>query len=220
MVIDSLDNIIKEGYVENKITERLKETINDIVDDSLKSYSDFGKNLKGVISNSINLNAEELSLPEYNQLILNAIKNKLDIVMTNEGIRKIEQDIESLLSGEKKNWKMSELIEKLKEEFSDEARESEWEEISYHEERSNYSSGLNFIYFDHEPNKKSYECEYRLVIKGNRINSVTSGSKKYNKSFVYEKLYGIEKLLFKLFASCVDFELDKVNIYYPECYED
>lgn len=220
MMVSSFEKIKASGFIEKKVEDRIQKTIEEIINDTFREYSDFGKNLKELVSNAVNVNLKELNLPEYNQLILNVIKIKMSHVIQEQGFTALQKDIEELLAGEQREWKLSELVEKLKEDAADDAVSDNWEEISLHVE-DGYS--LVFIYMDKEPNKEKYECDVRIVVSNGNITAAESRSRKFDEQFWLGKLYGIEKLLFRLYAQKVKFIVDKndVNVCYErEDYED
>ncbi|OME10426.1 hypothetical protein BSK47_30850, partial [Paenibacillus odorifer] len=78
IINEKLAELQSEGYVEKIIKKQLESTIKDIVEDSLRSWSDFGKGLKEAVKNQLQINLEQLDIPSYNHVILDAIKAELE----------------------------------------------------------------------------------------------------------------------------------------------
>jgi hypothetical protein len=217
LVINSLDKVLASGTVEKKIEETLTKTISEIVEDTFKSWSSFGKELKEVVQKAINVNLQELTLPEYNQLVLNAIRQKINETIQAEGFTRLKADIEKMLIGERKEWKLSELVEELKKEtLEDESDADEFDEISLFVENFG-SSNLVWIYLDQHSDKSKYECNIQLAIYNGQVDSVRMIDKDFTKNDTLGCLHGIEALLFRLYAQKVNFIIDEENVdkYYP-----
>lgn len=220
MVTKEIDSIIESGIVESAIQKELQETMSEIIHDTLREYSDFGKKLKDEVKKVVDINFSELTIPTYNKLIVNTIKEGLDKLMMSEGVAKLKADMENMLLGETKDWKLSELMKNFKEENEDDARQNDWSEISFHCE---YDGTFAHIYFDAEPDKLAYECSNKLFIYKDELSSVNFKEshklKDLSVNFV-GKLYGFEKLIFQIYArgSKIIIDDDKVDTYYPSEY--
>lgn len=114
IVNDTLVKLEKEQFVETVVKKRLEKTITEIVDDTFREWSDFGKNLKEYIRENLNVNLESLGLEGYNSLALAAIKEELDKCITIQGIEKIKETTKEILSDVKPEYTLSEIIECLK----------------------------------------------------------------------------------------------------------
>ena len=114
IVNDTLVKLEKEQFVETVVKKRLEKTITEIVDDTFREWSDFGKNLKEYIRENLNVNLESLGLEGYNSLALAAIKEELDKCITIQGIEKIKETTKEILSDVKPEYTLSEIIERLK----------------------------------------------------------------------------------------------------------
>ena len=110
IVNDTLVKLEKEQFVETVVKKRLEKTITEIVDDTFREWSDFGKNLKEYIRENLNVNLESLGLEGYNSLALAAIKEELDKCITIQGIEKIKETTKEILSDVKPEYTLSEII--------------------------------------------------------------------------------------------------------------
>ena len=215
MVMESLEEMEKSGKIKEIINSRVGRTVTSIADDLLKDWSDFGKALKTKLKESLKISFDELTIPEYNELILNQIQGVFNSHINELGIKQIKENVEKLLSSDiPKEIKLSEIIEKFKEEVIKYAYEPiEERDISFHCEGPKYSTQMYHISFDKEENKNEYECKYRLSISDNKLASV------HNKDFDYEKhpmigsIYGFERLMFQLYCNGSRIIVDNVDTY-------
>jgi hypothetical protein len=184
----------------------------------LKSYSDFGKDLKKQVSEAVKLNLGELNIPTYNKLICALIEKHLNELMNIQGMEKLKTDLNEMLLGENKEYKLSELVEKFKDENEDEAREEDWNEISCHSDIDSTVKKFVHVYLDKEPDKSKYQCGIRLFISDGKLVSATFDDKEkdFKKQNFIGRLYGFERLLFQIYAQGSNIIIDdeRVDTYY------
>jgi hypothetical protein len=231
IVMNQLTELKKEGFVEEIVKEQLKKTIHQIVKDTFDSWSDFGKSLKKEVQEQIQINLRELDILSYNHMILNVVKQELEQAMIQEGLKKIQENIQELLGTAKEEYKLSELIKELMEdegeEYLNELGPDEYHEISLHVKPYYLSSDkekpwLTYIYFDLDSNVDQYSCKYRLTLDENGIvTSIQIKDTTFDNSTIMGKLYGIEKTLFQIYTRGAKVIVDDVEtqFYNPE-YED
>lgn len=219
MVNESLKKIEEEGYVQEVIDNTIKKTIESVIDDLLRSWSPFGKNLKEEIENKLNIDLKNLDIASYNQLILNAVKEKLDVVIHQQGIEQIKADMDELLANKKSEYRLSEIIKKLKKDNAEDAIDDDWYEISLHIEKG---SVLNFIYFDGEPEKRKHECKYKIIThpEDERIHSIEINDRQFDNKLIMGGLRGIEKELFIMYTHKAKLIIDDENIDTEYGYDD
>lgn len=217
LVINSFDNIAAGDFIQKTIEEKLKDSIKRSIDDIFGSWSEFSKDLKKNIENTVKVSMSDLSLPEYNKIILNIINSYVDECIYKEGLEKMKADLSQMLVG-KTECTLSEIVEKLKNEFKDDAKEEEWGEITLIVDDKD--QWFTHIYLDKEPDKSKYECSTRIMTYKGEISSVEYKDKNFDKQFFIGKLYGYEKLLFNLYASKSKLTIDKVDTYYPSPEDD
>lgn len=209
MVNESLAKIEQGNIVKDLVDERIKKTLRDIIGESLGTYSKFGKELKTQIGEQLQINLENLDIPQYNVLVRNAIKLKMDEIVTVNGIEKIKKDLDELFMDTQKEYKLSEFIDSLKEERCEDYDDDQ--KVSFHLDDHSY---LTFVYFDPEPDLAYYKCRYKLVI--NKENGVLQNAKlndaKFDEKLIMGGLYGIEKMIFQAYASGAKIIIDKENI--------
>src|SRR3712207_163105 len=224
IVNDSLVKLEEEKFVEGVVQKRLEKTITEIVDDVFREWSDFGKNLKEHVEKNLNVNLSNLGIEGYNTLVLAAVKEQLDKIITTQGVEKIKKRTEEMLLDIKDEYTLTEIIEELKgEDYRNEWECDEDDKVALIIENS--GNGYKHIYLNEEEksNKYSYDYQidldndgkpYAIKLKGNEINT-----KK-----ILGGLYGLDKLLFKIYAHGSKIVLDQgddpedYDIYYREEY--
>lgn len=230
IVNDTLGKLEEEKFVETVVKKRLEKTITEIIDDTFREWSDFGKNLKEYIGKNLNVNLENLGLEGYNTLALTAIKEELDKCITIQGIEKIKELTKEILSDVKPEYTLSEIIESLKD-------SSLKEEYEYDEGDSvaiiidGKDDGYKHIYLsEEEPTSiyrsvSKYDYDYQIDIdKEGKPYSIKLKNKEIDTKKILGGLYGVDKLLFKIYSSGAKIILDKgmdpedYDIYYRTDY--
>jgi hypothetical protein len=220
MVNDSLAKIEAEGFVEKVVEKQLKSTIEIIIDDLFRSYSDFGKNLKKEIESQLNINLKELKLSGYNVLVLNTVKEKLDEALHLQGVEKMQDALNEIFNDTKKEYKLSEIINAFKQDVLSDDSAYEGNEISFHVEKWSY--GVH-IAFDKDSDKGRYSCDYQIGIDSNgKMTRADIDGKKFDNKIIMGGLYGFDETLFKIYASGAKVIIDDndVDIEYGYSGED
>lgn len=200
IVNDSLIKLEEEKFVEEVVQKRLEKTITEIVDDVFREWSDFGENLKEHIEKNLNIDLSNLGIEGYNTIVLAAIKEQLDKTITVQGIEKIKKTTEEMLSDIKEEYTLSEIIEKLKgEDYRDEWEYDEGDKITLIIE--NRSSGYKHIYLSENEDEEEYSCDYQIDInKEGKPYSIKLKGDEIDKNKILGGLYGLDELLFKIYA--------------------
>jgi BMFP domain-containing protein YqiC len=210
-----------EGIIEKEITS----TMVDIIHDSLRSYSDFGKKVKEAIQTKMDVSLEKLDLISYNEFIVKAIETEmLSAQMANiEPIKKRIQEIVGIF--DKKEINLSEIVDKFKDEVSQDSSESSGE-ITFICEKSNKYSWYS-IYMDTEPDTDKYSCKFSFTIHGKgtvygfRFANFLMSERSEITPSLLSSLNSFEKWMFRLTNSNVKVIVDDV---YPDTewmnYED
>lgn len=207
IVNDSMVQIENEGFVEKVVKEKLEKTIKDIVDDTFRSYSDFGKNLEKHIQEKLNINLKNLNIDGYNTLVLAAVQEKLDLAFKIQGIEKIKSAMDEMLKDVMEEYKLSELIEELKrEDYRDEDEYNYDDQITLGIE---VDGSFKYIWMDKEANKSKYDCEYRISFYKDEISHITIKDEKITKNNIMAGFYGLGDTLFKIYASGAKIVLDQ-----------
>jgi hypothetical protein len=197
LVNNSLKKISEGGKVQEIIDKRLENTVESIINDLLNDWSDFGKALKEEVKKKLVINLGELDIATYNTLVLNAVKEKLDKVITIQGVEKIKESMDKMLADVKPEYRLSEIIEEFKEEkrylheYGDQMTL-----IIEHSDR-----GYMNIYLDDDEEKGQYSCDFMIRLKEGVVWNIKSSRRDFRKNNEIGALFGIEELLFKIYST-------------------
>jgi hypothetical protein len=221
LVISAFDKIVEDGLVEKIIQEKIKKTIESILEDLLRDWSSFGKGLKVTLEEKLKIDFRHLNIPEYNLLLSNAIEKMVVENVENESMKFIEGNIKKLLAIEEKEVNLSEFIQEFKKEFADDARDEDWSEITVIVKGG--STDYRHIYLDQETDKEYYECRTQIDIDDKGfIYSMKFNDKNLAKQFRIGNIYGFESKLFRMYAQKTKIIIDKTSFdtYYSTDGED
>lgn len=215
IVNDTLVQMEEEKYVEKVVKSTLEKTIASLVEDVFRSYSDFGKNLEKHIEENLNINFGNLGIEGYNGLVLAAVQEQLDKAITIQGIDKIKESMNEMLKDTKDEYTLTEIIKALKGESYKEEYEFDYDEkIELIIEDG--GCGYRHIYMDEEEKDRKYECDYQINLdKEGKPYSIKLKGDEINTKKIMGGLYGLDKLLFKIYSSGAKIVLDQ-----GECDED
>jgi hypothetical protein len=199
-VNEQFNKLIEEGKLESIIQQKLEKLIDELLADSLRSYSDFGKKLSAKLKEALNVDFSRLNLVDYNHVVLSVVKESLDNRFEDSIKKPIADQISDYFGKlEKKEWKLSEIIDEFKKEtefYDDE------DEITLVVDKTRYYS--THIYIDKEGHKKKYDCEYQLSLNTKTGVPYSFQAGKYNPhkgDLRSSSLHGaFEKFLFRLYA--------------------
>lgn len=169
MINDSLAELKNEGFVERVVKAQLQKTIESLVHDTLRDYSEFGKGLKSKIEEQLRINLGNLDIPSYNLLIVETIKHHLNAVIHEQGVNRMKEQLDEISLHAKEEYKLSELMKELEDEIDG------LDEIGYEEAHSmtliidREFSLTTRIYFDAESDKSKYDCKYLVSVARSHI---------------------------------------------------
>jgi len=212
-VIDAFNKMAAEGAIEKIVTERVTKTVESILDDALKSYSDFGKQLKEVVTKSLHVDMQSLNLTGYNDIILKIIKAKLDNSIEIVGAERIKKELEDLLATPPAEIKLSQLVEQLKKGNYDSNNECctcivEW----------GSTDGWGHIYLDEGEDKRSKDCDHHLAFtREGEIYFISIDGRDPSKKLFIGPFYDFERSLFQMYVAKTKLivDEDEVDTCYP-----
>lgn len=200
IINETLSRLKEENYVEAIVKKQLEKTIQDIIEDSLKSWSDFGKELKQQVQKQMQLNLDRLDIPSYNQIILNAIKDELERSVYEEGVKSIQENIQNILGTSKEEYKLSELIKEIV------AQDCELNELDYDDYKEitviiENKYGSKYIYIDPEEDKMWYQCKYKITLDDDMtVRRAEIDDKSFDNKVIMGGLYGADAMIFKMWT--------------------
>lgn len=218
MVIESLAKMEAEGTVTTIVEKQVASTVKSIVEGVFGTWSDFSKNLKTEVEKQININFEQLDIAAYNTMVLNVIKEKMDEATHLQGVEKLKESLNDMLSDVQSEYKLSELISQMKEKAVEYDDDLYGTGISFHDDED--VRVLRFISFDPEEGKSKYECKYRISIdKEGKLNTVKINDKEFKNNVIMGGLHGIEETLFKIYTHGSKLIVDEEEIEVEYGYE-
>ena len=128
-----------DGTIEEMINKHLKDTVNDILRDQLRSYSDFGKMIKEKLKTDLAVSLENVTFAEHNKTLLNLITGIVNNCMTEDAQAKFKTEVNELLGTAPKEIKLSELIIQYIEENNNEFGRDDADRIGLVIEKKEYS---------------------------------------------------------------------------------
>jgi len=216
IIKEKTSEMISSGKVEEIIAQNIETSIKAAIEESLRSYSDFGKSLKSAVNDAIACDQRQIELPAYNLFVQEVAHKKFMEVMHADAADHLEKLIGEVVKPIKKHEKTSVLLEQIKEILQEKAIENGHDQISID---SSYNDDETAIYVKF--NDPEYENEsVKLTLYNfnhNKENTwhigyintndtcITRGSKKIAGSgFGY-----LSDLLFKYYAMQTEFEMDE-----------
>lgn len=214
IVNQTMADITHTDFLQKIIRTRMEETLNSIFRDFFREYSDFGKALKEEVQNKLQINFDRLDLPSYNHLIAGMLQQLIDVGIKEEGIAKLKELVEGSIQHADKEYKMSEIVERIKKDARDDDDEISGE-ITFLVDRS-FSYWID-VRIDPEPDRDKYACKYRFQIdaKTNKVEVIEVDHKVIDIKSL-DRGYGFERELFYMFAagSKLIVDEDHVDLYY------
>lgn len=223
VVNDQFSTIVSEGYIEDLVKKQLENTVSEIIRDSLREYSDFGKEMKKTVQEKLNINFKDLDIPKYNTLILDTLNSHINELMNKQGIGDIKSKATELLFNKTDDIKLSELVDKFKGNFQEKADDEGWEEFTCIVEESESCDGYYDLYLDEQGDKDKYNCHYFIRINEAGIWYARSDKRdKYSRAGEWEigRINQFKEYIYNLYAHGTKIVNDKDDIeayYDDEC---
>lgn len=207
LINDKLNELTKNGKLDEIVTQQTTNFIKGILNDSLACYSDVNKSFKEKLNTKLIEGFDKLDFVQYSKIITDIVESELNKTIVEIGIEPIKKLIQKFTGSlEKKEWKLSEIIEKFKNEEINQEENGEGE-IAFMHEISDY--GTIHIGFDEDKNKNyRYQCKYQLMIDKKTKKLYHPSIQGINAHPISDKLYGFDLFLFKLYAMGCTVECD------------
>lgn len=211
-IVAAFNTMAENGTIQKIVEEKIKKTVDSILDDALRSYSDFGKELSKTIREGLNVDMRQLGLVGYNDIVLKIIKEKLDNSIEVVGRARIEKEMEELLATPPAEIKLSQLVEQLKKgDLSDDKYKCtcivDW----------GNNDGWGRVYLD-ESERDKRACAHQLAFTADgEIYSISIDGRDPNKKLFIGPFYNFERSLFQMYVAKTRLivDEDQVNTYYP-----
>lgn len=221
-VANAFANVVAAGTIEKAIEEKLSKTITSIIDDELRSYSDFGKSLHEHVKASLAVDFGNLGLPGYNDLILKVVRRQVDAQVNAVIASQVEQQMTELLQPAPAQITLSQLVgEFIKDRSDDHGCSCDApDQITLIVEGGDSVAGYHHIYLDEEDGKSKYSCAIQIATnKEGEVYSLKIDDRDPKKTLFVGPLYNFERRVFQMYAAgtklLVDGNEDSINTYYP-----
>jgi len=198
VVSDQFAAIVESGTIQTMIEKHLSESINEILKEQLRSYGAFGKTIKPLVEQALQID-DLRELPSYGQFMCNIIRKNVDQQLHGEYAKKLADDIAALFMDAPAEIAFEDLIEKFKEH----TKNSAFSELDYrmtlHLEYSQYGSW--YVAMDKEDGKEKYRCALRFhVNKEGEMFALTIDDSDMKKDLFIGPFNEFERLLFRMYV--------------------
>lgn len=159
--VAAIDNMISNGKITAMIDATLEKCMASIIEDCMRSYSDFGKQLSEAVKKAMCM-GDHIELPNYNHAITEFVKRKLHAAQETSIHREIEKQVGKLLTPAPETISIKQLIETFRKQIEKE-RESNDDycgcddpkdtEIGFEAVESENINGWRDIYISEEAHK-------------------------------------------------------------------
>lgn len=208
-VLESVNKLAGSGHIEKQIEAAVSKTIAEIINDELKSYSEFGKNVKEAVKKSLSFQSAQINLPEYNAMILKVVARQVDAALGAVVEKQVSENLKDILSPMPEQLTVQDLVDKLIEKVKDDG--------GCHCDRrgilieldggtgDGVCGGYWHLYLHDEPeikgsygsNKYTYKYQIAVTDKG-EVYSVSFGGQDIDKRMFLGPYYGFERYLLAL----------------------
>ncbi|MBD1555195.1 hypothetical protein [Pseudomonas typographi] len=140
------------------IDEGIEKLFKDVVNDTFRSYGDFGSAIKEALKSALPANVSDVfELQRYNALVANALRERWEAAAVNSAIlEQADKSISEVLTGKgllTDEVSLTKLLEAFIDDHKEQAAENHWERPEIRiSEGDSYGSGTKYlhIYFDPE----------------------------------------------------------------------
>ena len=209
LITDKIQQIEQTGKLDKIVEKYAVECLEDIVKDSFKWDGEAKKAIKKELNSKLGVNLENIKIPQYQKLVSTIVENQLNKTIVPDLQHQIEKSIDNITGVlEKKDWKLSEIIEKFIETI-DKSYDGGMDE---HQETCSLfvSSDGKFqhVYFNAENVEKEHQCSNRLFIYDGKLSSVMVDEKTFS-PLTANSMHGFEAFMFQLYCNGVTIEIDE-----------
>ncbi len=218
-------SIVQSGAIQLTIEKKLLATVESIIDNELRSYSDFGQALSKQVKSALQVDFSNLGLPGYNDLILKIIRSQVAQQLEGQLTSQVEAQMKELLAPAPSEIKLSELVADFikhnSERYDRHQIDSEGITLIVEEDRS-HSTVFHHVYLDKEEGKDKYQCSYQIDVIDGRVYRVQIDRVDPDKKLFAGPFYDFGRQVFQLYAAgtklIVDGDEDSIETHYP--YQD
>lgn len=205
------------------ITKAVKETVNRHIQESLRTYSDFGKQVEAAVQKALCLHGD-LDLPSYNDTILKIVAAQVERATTNCIEAQVAERMKQLLTPAPVTIRLSELVAQ----YVKELRDKEDSGCVCYGERNEITFRIGDIEHGHfrdvsldpERDVKRHDCQIRFGVSLNQKLGENTGTiyhlvfknQDVEKRMFSGPFYGFERSLFQMKAAGTAIVLDHEEV--------
>lgn len=180
LIVARMNHMTGSGRIVELIDNQLNATVTDVLKESLRSYGDFGKELKSKLEGSMGNAMGRVSFPEYSHFVGKVTTEILAAHYQDEIARSIQEQVKEIFEPVPKEMTIGELYQKIGRLIDPEQDEVEFEDGHYVNVEGILSENEDAFYltiptvgklvmYDHR-NEGSFYIGY---IEDNRENQIT-----------------------------------------------
>lgn len=198
------------------VEKHLVSAIDSVINNAFSYNSKIRKQIEDAVSSKMVLNVHELTIPEYNKLMISIVNEALCRTAHLEGLEKLKKDTDEMLTKSiPSEMKVSELIAEFARDTS--AGEERSENITFIHESER---GFHHYYIDKESNKDKWDCDINFATHNGKIYTARIDGFDPTKQVKIGSFYGFKEKLFRLYAAGTiiipDVENVETEYYYDE----
>lgn len=107
---EKLNSMVEDGTIDKLVTDQVTKAVTNIIGESFGQWGEWGKKLKEVINEKMQINLDTLSIPAYNAMLISTIESHLTDTIAANSIELLKGRIDSILKiPVKKEWKLSDI---------------------------------------------------------------------------------------------------------------
>lgn len=207
---EKIKKIVEDGTLETLIEKQLIKTTESIVQDIFRDYSDFGKELKRVLTEKLQLNLNELNISTYTGIVVRTIEDNISEILEGQKSKILEavKNVTGVI--EKTNWKLSEIVAIYRKNLTDNPEVVlEIEKTSYGHTWIRIGEKKEKSYGSYSSSTQHYEVKMIIDTKKKTIDNVWYSDYLIDarKTKVYK--HSIENFLLKLWVNECVLEVDE-----------
>lgn len=129
LITDKIDELNKEGFIQDQIDKQCRLMIQDVVKSLLEYYGPIGKKIKEHYKDAFEIDDYKIDLPSYNNFILDVAEKEFARFLEGEATEKFREQLNNRFPKVNKTEKISTLISIIEENWEGIARENQSEYI-------------------------------------------------------------------------------------------
>ena len=210
LLTSSFLKLREDNMIEQCITDYMRKAMVEVISTFFNYNSDFRKSFETTLKKNCRINFKEISLPEYNTLMITTIESMLRDNLASAGIERVKIIASEMLSSNiPAEIPLSNLVRLFatNNDFLDERPDR----ISFFYKKDSH---LCWIYLDRESGKRQdYECDTKITLNSDlTISGYRTNEHDFKSTKSVGNRYGFEKLLFQFYSAGTKIILDTENV--------